>query len=126
MAKKQVILDTNFLIYTIQYKIDLKGELSRILPFEYEICFLDRAISELKYLEKRKYTKLTGKIALAMAKKFKLLNAPQDSVDDSLIQLASKDVIIATQDQEIKKAIKTPVIIIRQKRYMEIKNYQNY
>lgn len=125
---KKIILDTNIILHAIQFKIDLNKELNRILPFQYETCILDRTITELNFLEKKKdlKIKLLAKIAKQLIKNFKIIKAPKQKVDESLINLANKDTIIATQDKEVKKAIKTPIIIIRQKTHLELRNYENY
>ena len=39
-------------------------------------------------------------------------------VDELLLGLKQKDLIIATQDKELKKRLKVPVITIRQKKYL--------
>lgn len=125
---KQIILDTNIILHAIQFKIDLNNELNRILPFQYETCILDKTIEELNFLEKKKdpKTKLLAKIAKHLIKDYKIITSPKIKVDDSLVALADKNTIIATQDKEIKKQIKTPIIIIRQKTHLELKNYENY
>lgn len=124
---KQIILDTNFLLHSIQFKIDLNKELNRILPFQFEIFILDKTIEELNFLEKKNpKTRLLAKIALQIIKNYKVIKSPKQKVDESLIALANKDTIIATQDKEIKKQIKSPIIIIRQKTHLELKNYENY
>lgn len=124
--KKQVILDTNILVHCTQYKIDIEAELQRILPFQFEICILDRTINEIKFLEEKKETKLISKILQNLIKKFKIIESPKEKVDDSLVALANENTIISTQDKEVKKQIKTPIIIIRQKTHLELRNYNNY
>lgn len=125
---KKIILDTNIILHAIQFKIDLNKELNRILPFQYETCILDRTITELNFLEKKKdpKTRLLTKIARHLIKDYKIIKSPKQKVDDSLIILADNNTIIATQDKEVKKAIKTPIIIIRQKTHLELRNYENY
>lgn len=131
--KKQVILDTNILLHCLQYKIDLEKELNRILPFQYEISILENTIKELNFLEQKKDPKarFLAKLAHHFIKTFeiKIIKMPENKtqkVDDILIQLANQNTIIATQDKEIKKAIKTPIIIIRSKNHLELQNYNNY
>lgn len=125
---KQIILDTNIILHAIQFKIDINKELNRILTFQYETCILDKTITELNFLEKKKdpKTKLLAKIARHLIKDYKVIKSPKEKVDDSLVELANKDTIIATQDKEVKKQIKTPIIIIRQKTHLELRNYENY
>lgn len=124
--KKQIILDTNILIHCIEYKIDIEAELQRILPFQYEVCILDRTISEIDFLEEKKEKKLTSKILRHLIKKFKIIPSPNIKVDNALVQLANENTIIATQDNEVKKQITSPIIIIRSKTHLELRNYNNY
>jgi len=124
--KKIIILDTNILIHCIKFKIDIESELRRILPFNFETCILDNTLTEMKFLEDKKETKLISKILQQLVKKFKVIQSPKAKVDDSLVALANENTIIATQDREIKKQIKTPIIIIRSRNHLELMNYINY
>ena len=100
---KAIVLDTNFLVYCVKFRIDLFSEIQRICNFKYKICILDSTIKELEKIE--------------------VINAKKENVDEELIDLSKKDCIIATQDLALKKQLKEAVIIIRQKRYLELKNH---
>ena len=116
----QIILDTNFLIYTIKYRIDFESELARICDFNFNICLIDKTIDELKKLKVPE-----AKIALALIDRFKIIDTKSskfNKVDDILVDLASKDCIIATQDIELKKRIRPitkRIIILRQNKYFK-------
>ena len=48
---KTIILDTNFLIYCAEYKIDFVSEIDRICSFPYKLAVLDNTIDELEKLK---------------------------------------------------------------------------
>ena len=48
---KKIILDTNFIVTALKFKIDLFSELRKALDFQYEIFILDKTIDELKKLK---------------------------------------------------------------------------
>ena len=110
---QKIILDTNFLLYCLRNKIDLFGELDRILNLNYEVCILDKCLDELK-------GKKDEKLALEFAKKYlKVIKTGKGRVDDLLLK---QDAIIATMDKELKEKLKKrkkQVIIIRQKKYLK-------
>ena len=48
---KTIILDTNFLIYCVKYKIDFFSEIDRICNFNYKLSVLSSTIDELNSLD---------------------------------------------------------------------------
>lgn len=114
-----IIFDTNFLLYSLKYRIDFASELRKICDFDYTLCILDKAIDEIK-----KQKSSEAKLASSFIGRFKVISTgkSEKSVDDILVDLASKDNIIATQDRELKKRIRKKtksIIIIRQKKYLK-------
>lgn len=114
---KTIILDTNFLIYCAEYKIDFFSEIERICHFQYKITVLDKTIEELEKV-KPKELKLIKKYLEIIS----ILRSEKEKVDEELIRLSKQGFIVATQDRELKKQLEKPVIIIRQKKYLELKN----
>ena len=115
----KVILDTNFLIDCIRFKIDLK-ELSGN-----EMFVLDSVIFEIGKVAKRgtKESSL-AKLALEFIAKnnFKVLETGKNDADESLLAY-SKDYAIATHDKTLKnklKKAKAKIIYIRQKKYLVV------
>lgn len=110
---QKIILDTNFLLYVVRNRIDLFGELDRILDINYKVCFLDKSLDELK-------GKKLGKLASVFAKKYlKIIKTKKGKVDDLLLEQNS---VIATMDKELMEKLKKKkrqVIIIRQKKYLK-------
>ena len=113
---RKIVLDTNFLIYCAKFKIDFFSELERICNFPYKIAVLDKTLEELEKV-KPKELKLIKKYL----EKINIIKSKENYVDKELINLKD-DCIIATQDLKLKKQLKGPVIIIRQRKYLELKN----
>ena len=114
----KILLDTNFIITCLKFKIDLFSEINRNCHFKYDIFILDESIEELK--------KLKSKLSLGLIEKFKIkIIATNENLDtDSLIlKTSDKDTIVATQDKELKRRLKVKgikVLVIRQKKYLKI------
>lgn len=118
---KIIILDTNFLVHCLEFKIDFIREIERICPFSYQLAIIDKTIDELLKLKKP--------LAIALTKGIKQLKSTEASVDEELIKRATENSIIATQDKPLKSAVKAKgagVIIIRQKKYLSLENQNLY
>lgn len=115
-----IVLDTNFLITALKFKIDLFEEIGKICIFDYKLAVLDKTLSELKGKPNEKL--ING---LLNKKKVNIIKTnTKDYVDDILVGL-DKNFIIATQDIGLKRRLeikKMPIIFIRQKKYLELKN----
>tara|TARA_Y100000310_G_C20635738_1_gene791050 strand:- start:560 stop:910 length:351 start_codon:yes stop_codon:yes gene_type:complete len=110
----KIVLDTNFLISCLKFKIDFLGELRAD-----ELFIVDKTKAELEKLINGKIAKdkQRAKIVLALIKKKKIkeiVSKPNETVDDTLSRLTGY--IIATQDKELKKRIKGKKLIIRAKK----------
>ncbi|MAG52384.1 MAG: hypothetical protein CMH62_00305 [Nanoarchaeota archaeon] len=115
----KIVLDTNFLISCLKFKIDFLSELSGE-----DIYIIDKTKEELEKLIKggKAKDKERSKIILALLKKKKiktLKSSPKETVDDKLAKL--KGYIIATQDKELKKRIRGRKLIIRAQKKLEIR-----
>ena len=120
---KTVFVDTNFWVSCTRYKIDLLSELRRVLSIRYKVCVLDKTLQELEKIK-------TGKGASARHAAFSLRmmkpmcivrTRSKKTVDDILVDKAGPDVVVATQDRELKKRVKekgSSVVVIRQKKYL--------
>jgi rRNA-processing protein FCF1 len=107
---KKIILDTNFLLTAIKFKIDIFSQLQ-----EYDIYILDKTLKEL---ENKKNEKLAKE--LIEKHNIKIIKTSNDKYVDDLL-LEYKDFIIATQDKELKeklKKAKISTISLRQKKYL--------
>jgi len=121
---KRIILDTNFLLAVGQFHIDIFSEIRRIADFSYKIFVLEQTISEINNIIEKKKGKPEAKLALALIedKKINIIREEGRYVDDILVRLADADTIIATQDKELKKRIKSKIITIKQKKYLAFEN----
>ena len=116
----KIILDTDFLIYAIKNKIDIKTELKRILDINFTINILDQTLNELKNKPLEKLVK-----QILKAKKIKIIKTKKDAKVDELIFKQKPPFIVATQDKKLKeklKKAKIPIITIRQKKYFKLQN----
>jgi rRNA-processing protein FCF1 len=116
----KIILDTNFLIDCVRFKIDLKSELAGN-----ELFVLDSIIFEIGKIAKRgtKESSL-AKLALEFIAKnnLKLLETGKKDADESLIAY-SKSYAIATHDRILKNKLKklgAKIIYTRQKKYLVV------
>ena len=119
---KRIILDTSFIVSSVDFKVDIFSELGRICVFNYEVCIIDKTIDELNEIidNQKGKNRVNAKIAKEMfLGKVKILKEKGEEVDDILVKLSDSENIIATQDKELKKRIKGRKITIRQKKYLD-------
>jgi len=117
---KKIILDTNFLIYCVQYKIDIEKEIERIMTENYTINILDGTIDELNKLKERK-TKLPAKIALKLVENFNIIETKKAHiVDELIVEIADKNTIVGTNDKELKSRLKCQILVVRKKSHLEL------
>ena len=116
----KIILDTNFLVDCVRFKVDLKSELAGN-----ELFVLDSVIFELEKISKRgtKESSL-ARLALDFINKnnLKILETGRKDADESLIR-HSKEYAIATHDRVLKNKLKklgAKIIYIRQKKYLVV------
>lgn len=112
----KIILDTNFLVDCIRFKIDFYTELAGN-----ELFVLDSIIEELERIVKRKTNEsILARIALRQAKDLKVLKSKEKDTDLDLINYSNEGYKIATSDRKLKQKLKGKVIYIRQKKYLII------
>ena len=117
----RVILDTNFILAPFKLQIDIFTELERILKFKYEVFVTDGVISELKNIKN-----MNARGALSLLEDIEIIPTTEKYVDDALLNIPSKNTIICTNDKILIKKLKkkgSPVIYIRQKKYLELNGY---
>ena len=125
---KRIILDTNFLLIPVQFKVDIFEEIRRISDFRYQLCIIDKSIDELKKITLTGNTKdkAAAKLALKLVelKKIKKIETKSHKqVDELILDSAKKDDFVATQDKELKQKLKKrhiPIVILRQRKFLEI------
>jgi rRNA-processing protein FCF1 len=121
---KRIILDTNFLLIPGQFKVDIFEEIKRCMDEPYQLFIVEGTIKELEHIiEKVKNRdKIATKVAtlLLKTKDIKTIQGA-GSVDEHLIELSNEpDVIVATQDIELKRRLKSPKLILRQRKYIKL------
>ena len=119
--KKLVILDTNALINSMQWKIDIFSELERVCDFAYQVAVVQGTLTELRkiQMEHRGKFRDAAKLALLLLKKKKVKVFPEEGyVDTLLVQHSQRGDIILTQDKELKKKLLKPYFTLRQKKYV--------
>lgn len=113
----KVILDTDFILTSLKYRVDILEQLRKALNINYKVYILDQTINELK-------GKSLEKLALKFVQELEIIKTKQDKQVDELL-LEQKNCIVATQDKELKeklKKAKIPIITIRQKKYLILQN----
>ncbi len=123
---KRVILDTNMLMVSGALNVDIIKEVKRVCDFKYQLYVLESSVEELKKLATgAKKEAFQAKLALQLIThaKMKLIKG-EGYADDLLVEEARKgNAIVATQDQDLKRALKklnTPLLVLRQRRFLEL------
>ena len=123
---KKIILDTNFLLIPLQFRVDIFTEFERICGFRYGLYAYAKTIDELKNImqtasgKDRKAAEFGLK--LIKLKNITIIKSGQKDVDSLILENLDEDTIVATQDINIKKKLLekgASVIIIWQKKYLQ-------
>ena len=124
---KKIIIDTNFLLIPIQFKVDIFSEFNRICSFNYKLLIFDKSIEELKNIiqKQRGKDKKAAEFALKLIKlkNIEIIETEHKYVDELILGSINKDTVIATQDVLLKKQLLekgASVIILRQKKYLQL------
>ena len=124
---KEIIIDTNFLLIPLQFKVDIFSEFDRICHFNYKLFVFEQSVNELRNIvEKQKgKSKKAAQFALRLIKpkNIGILKAEGKSVDEIILRNERKDVLVATQDKLLKKKLLekgVSVIILRQRKYLQL------
>jgi rRNA-processing protein FCF1 len=119
-----IVLDTNFLIDVIRFKIDL-DELDKLFLTPFELFTLDSVIRELEKIsntksQESKYAKVA--LELSKIKKIKILKV-RENPDKAILSLANKNIVVATNDIELRKKLKRlgiKTIYLKSKKQLDI------
>ncbi len=130
---KNIIIDTNFLVSAIRFKIDILSELQRICDFKYTVCIVEGTIDELEKLAEtgKPKDKIAARISLELIRNKKIniiktspKNKRVKNVDILILNwIKEGNFIVATQDKELKREIRKkgdPIIVLRQKGYFKL------
>ncbi len=112
-----------------QFKVDIFEEIKRVVEAKHEIYVTEGVIRELNSMSKAKGMKgRFAREAVKLAGGLKRISSGMLDVDEELVTLSSKDVLICTNDKALKERIrkkKAPVIYLKQKKYLAIEGYLN-
>ena len=113
-----IILDTDFLVNSIKYKVDVISQIIYDYPTE-KIGIIDKTIDELKNVNN---LNARAAIHLVKLKNLKIIKNKKDKiVDDLILDYVSEGDIVCTQDLRLKRKLKEKnikVLTIRQKKYV--------
>jgi rRNA-processing protein FCF1 len=121
----KVLLDTNFLLDTLRYKIDFS--IFQELEETTEFFISSETLRELKSIANKKTKE--GRLALIALKliesqKIKIVQSLKKEVDEDLLALAKKEgFIVATNDKDLKEKLKKEnvrIICLRNKKKIEV------
>lgn len=121
-AKKiiKIILDTNFLIYCSENRIDYKAGIEEIMNEGYELVVPTQVIHELEEItiKSKKYSdREAAKLALKLLRSNKVERiTPKGSYADKAILSISKGNIVATLDLALRKKLSQTIIIQSKKK----------
>ncbi len=125
----KIVPDTNFLIYVFKHKINFDYEIERAINSNFEIVILSPVKEELEKLlrsgDLKGNEKLAINLALAKIRNYKLVDYNANYADEAILNYAkeNKNVIVATNDKELKEKLmenNIPVMVVRQKKYFEV------
>jgi rRNA-processing protein FCF1 len=123
----RIILDTNFLMLPIQFKIDIFAEIEMLVEGKYELCIMEGTIKELETLSGSKgKDSVPAKLALELIERrgIKTLKAKKSHVDDAILEVAGKNTAVATNDRKLIKKLKDKnikVVYLRSKNRLEMR-----
>lgn len=124
---KRIVIDTNFLLIPLKFRVDIFSEFNRVCNSNYELTVFDQSIDELRNIISRQsgINKKAAQFALKLIKlkNIGIINSEQKDVDSLILDSSNKNTIIATQDIALKKKLLkkgSSVIILRQKKYLQL------
>ena len=127
MLFRSIILDTNFLMIPFQFKVDIFSEFRRVCSFNFSLCMFEQSVNELKNIIEKQAgkNKKAAQFALKLInlKNIEMIKRAGNDVDSLILENSDKDAIVATQDIKLKKMLLengVPVIILRQKKYLQL------
>ena len=125
---KKIILDTNFLMIPLQFRVDIFSELDRICHFNYRLCVYENSMDELRKIIENGSgkDKKAAQFALKLIKlkNIQIIRSEKNiDVDSLILENSGKDTIVATQDMELKRMLlekPISVVILRKKQHLQL------
>jgi rRNA-processing protein FCF1 len=121
----KVILDTNFLMVPFQFKVDILGEIKRLLDVNYELLVPNKVMGELNTLTKKGNLRerKSSRIGLELAKNMKSIKVLGIDPDDAILSIIDNKTIVCTNDKELRKRVMDKggrVIFLKQGKFLEL------
>jgi rRNA-processing protein FCF1 len=124
----EIIMDSNAFFTPLQFKIDIFGELERLLNRRFELVVLSPVLCELEMIASKGAPKIRKMAAFAiqLAEKCKyvVVSSSAETVDDAIIDTAAENrTPVFTNDAQLRKKLRdisVPVIYVRQKSHLAI------
>jgi len=119
----KVVLDSNFVLVPIQFKVDVFGEIPRLIDEKIEYVVLSPCVDELKALRGREKIAASTMLEFLKKKGVKTANV-SGRPDDAIVEYAAKNgAIVCTNDKELRqrlreKGVKT--IFLRKKSFLAV------
>ena len=128
-----IIIDTNFLLISIRFKVDFFKELKRIF-FNPKIVVPQPVVDEIIYLgNKSNISRKEYNFTLKLLERIEILSVEcigRESVDDLIVRLSVKNnYIVGTTDKLLKKRLRAkaiPVVYMKNKALLEVEGYTKY
>jgi len=121
----KVLLDTNFLLNMLRYKVDFSAFYD--LEENIELFVSSEVLREIKSLANKKTKEgrlATVALKLIETRKIRVVQSLKKKVDEDLIVLAKKEgFIVATNDKDLKEKLKKEnvrIICLRNKKKIEV------
>ncbi|MGV8151110.1 MAG: PIN domain-containing protein [Candidatus Woesearchaeota archaeon] len=119
MNSTRIILDTNFLMIPGQYKIDIFEDIKKLINTPLELSIFKETIDELEKIAfGNTRDKANAKIALTLIKQKNLKTLKNSSsqtsyIDEIILECATENDVVCTQDKALKRLLKTKYPRIR-------------
>lgn len=100
----RVLLDTNFIMDCFRYRVDM-ADLFDLLPGA-RLATIPQVVAELRLLASKKSTHgRYARVAMSLIDGIEVVDAPQGKADDVLVQVASREAVVATNDERLRRRI---------------------
>ncbi len=121
----KVIMDTNFLMLPLQFRVNVPGEIARLLDVSYELLVPDKVLIELRTLAKKGglNERRAARIGLELARGMKEIKLSGENTDDAILSAVDTETIVCTNDKELKERSLEKggrVIYLKQRRFLAL------
>lgn len=124
-----IILDTNFLLVPIRFRVDIFEETERVLNQLIKFAVTPSILKEIEYLKTKANPSFLRELVFVekIIEKCTVLNEPiidGENTDDSIIRIASSQgYYVGTSDKELRRKLREAgvrIVFLRQRRYLDV------